>query len=167
MSNHTEFFLNRSGAVVQLECLEIAHPSFSQTFYIVRNATAGLTVTHEDSTTHDYIYVPVQIDRGNTSDDLDQKLSITLGELGRILPDEIDAVIAGEYADVRPTVRYRVYRSDNLSAPIETLKTLHVESMSRDASGTTTFVAQAAKLNSTKTGWTYSPELFPSIRGIS
>jgi hypothetical protein len=165
MSEYAEFFLNRSGAVVQLECLEIYHPSFSRSYYIVRNATEGVMVTHEDGSVHSYEYVPVQIDRGNTSDDLDQTLSITLGDLGTILPTELDAVVSGDFADIKPTIKYRIYRHDHLLAPIYTLKTLEVSNMSRNGAGVTTFVAKAQALNNTKTGDVYSFEMFPSLRG--
>lgn len=166
MSDYTEFFLNRSGAVVQLECLEVTHPSFAEPYYIVRNATMGVTVTHEDSTTHEYEYVPVQIERGNTSDDLDQSISLTIGDMGDRLARDVDAVLTGAYSDVKPQVKYRIYRHDQLTAPLLTIKTLEVANMTRDNSGLCTFTAQAERLNSVKTGVVYTVERFPMLRGF-
>ena len=165
MSEYAEFFLNRSGSVVQLECLEVSHPSFAQTYYVVRNAVAGVTVTHEDSTVHAYQYVPLLIERGSTTDDLDQSLRVSIADMGNQLADDIDAVLSGAFADVKPTIKYRLYRHDDLSAPIYTLKTLEVSNMSRDNSGSTTFVAMAQQLNNTKTGMIYSFVDYPSLRG--
>lgn len=166
MSEHSEFFLNRAGSVVRLECLEVAHPSFAETYYIVRNAVDGVTVTHEDATEHEYRYVPLMIERGGTSDDLDVSLRISIADMGTQLAADIDAVLSGAYADVKPTIKYRLYRHDDLSAPIYTLKTLEVSNMSRDNSGSTTFVAMAQQLNNTKTGQIYSFVDYPSLRGF-
>lgn len=166
MPSYSEFFLNRSGAVILLECIEFAHPSFSQTYRFVRNATDGVTVTHEDAATFNYEYLPLKIDRGNTSDDLDQTINITLGDLGTIFPAELDRIRNGAYFATKPTLKYRVYRDDDLSAPLMSIQLLEVGSMVRDGTGAATFTAQAAQLNSTKTGEIYSIDRFPMVRGF-
>ncbi|MEC7118979.1 MAG: DUF1833 family protein [Pseudomonadota bacterium] len=166
MPSFAESLLNRPAAVVMLECLEVSHPSFTQTYYIVRNAPDGVTVTHEDATTHDYVYYPVRIDRGSTTDDLDQSLSISLGELGTVLPSEIDLVLSGIFADIKPLVTYRVYQHTDLSQPVFLIEPLEVSSMSRDSAGVTTFTAKAQELNNTKTGELYTVELYPALRGF-
>lgn len=166
MSEYSEFFLNRSGSVVQLECIEFAHPAFASTFYVVRNSMDGVTVQHEDGTSHFYEYYPLQIDRGTTNDDLDQTLSITLGDMGAVLPVQIDAVNSSNFADIKPTIKFRIYRHDDLTKPIYSLQTLEVSSLSRDGTGAATFVAKAVELNNTKTGQIYSLNEYPSLRGF-
>jgi hypothetical protein len=86
--------------------------------------------------------------------------------MGTQLAADIDAVLAGAFYDIKPTVKYRLYRHDDLSAPIYTLKTLEVSNMSRDNSGSTTFVAMAQQLNNTKTGQIYSFVDYPALRGF-
>lgn len=166
MSEYTEYFLKRQGCQTPLECIEFAHPAFSKTYYIVRNNTFGITATHEDSTTHDYQYLPIKIDVGNTTDDLDQTLTITLADMGVELPKELDAVRLSEFADIKPTVKYRAYRHDDLSQPLVTLQLLDVNSLTRDATGLATFQAKAPELNNVKTGEIYSFDLFPMLRGF-
>ena len=42
MSDYTSFFLNASGAIVLLECIEVSHPSFSKTYRYVKNDEDGV-----------------------------------------------------------------------------------------------------------------------------
>lgn len=166
MPDYTEFFLNRAGSVIMLECLEFSHPSFSKTYYAVRNAPDGVTVTHEDGSSHLYEYVPLKIDRGNTTDDLDQKINIMLADLGRILPPEVDAVLSGPDAHIAPKLKYRAYRHDDLSQPLISLQVLDVTGLSRDTDGLTSFEAKAPELNNSRTGNIYSLDRFPLLRGV-
>lgn len=166
MADYAEFFLNRSGEVIQLECLEFSHPSFSKTYYIVRNAPGGVTVTHEDSSSHAYEYAPVTIERANSSDDLDQKISVSFGDLGQTLPPEVDAALSGAYANQPPKLRFRSYRSDDLSQPLISLQVLDVTGLMRDAAGVTAFEAKAPELNTNKTGNIYSFDRFPLLKGV-
>lgn len=92
MSNYSQFFLNSSSKVVQLELLEITHPSFTQVWRIVRNAIAGVTVTLEDASSKAFVYYPLKITPSGASSDLDQALEIMFGDLGSILPAELDRV---------------------------------------------------------------------------
>lgn len=93
MSNYSSFFLNSSANIVQLELLEIQHPDFSKVYRIVRNAIAGVTVTLEDTTSQTFDYYPVRITPTGASSDLDQSLEIMFGDLGTILPLELDRII--------------------------------------------------------------------------
>lgn len=166
MPDYTAFFLNRSGEVILYECLELSHPSFSKTYYVVRNAVGGVTVTHEDSSSHLYEYAPVNIERANTSDDLDQKITVSFGDLGRTLPPEVDAVQNGPYSTQPPKLKFRAYRSDDLSAPLLTLQVLDVTNIARNADGATVLEAMAPELNTNKTGNIYSLDRFPLLRGV-
>jgi hypothetical protein len=91
--SYAKFFLSGKSSVVQLELLEISHPNFSKVYRIVRNAIAGVTVTLEDSSVSTFDYYPCQIIPNGSKNDLDQTLQIALGDLGQILPQELDRVV--------------------------------------------------------------------------
>lgn len=163
--DYIAFFLNSRSGIVQYECIEFAHPSFSKTYRIVRNNAYGLTVTHEDGQQYLYDYYPLQIDAGNTKDDLDQSLNISIGDLGEELPAEFERALTGAYSEQAPTLKYRIYRSDVLTAPMYSLQTLEVTSVSMDGRAAT-FEAKAPELNNTKTGRLYTLDRFPMLRGF-
>jgi hypothetical protein len=165
MSEYSEFFLNAGSNVAELELLEISHPDFTKTYYIVRNAVNGITVTLEDDTVQEFIYYPLQIKPIGSGDDLDQVLQIQLGDLGTILPQELDAVsIAGTFG-TKPVLKYRTYRSDDLSAPLYGPITLEISALTFKKEGAA-FEAHAPRLNSTATGELYTTGRFPTLRGF-
>jgi hypothetical protein len=165
MSEYSEFFLNSGSNVAELELLEISHPSFSQTFYIVRNAVAGVTVTLEDASSQEFVYYPLQIQAIGSGDDLDQVLRIQLGDLGDLLPRELDAVSAAGTFGTKPTLIYRTYRSDDLSAPLYGPITLEISNLTFKREGAA-FEAHAPRLNKTATGELYTTTRFPMLRGF-
>ncbi|MEI7704986.1 MAG: DUF1833 family protein [Deltaproteobacteria bacterium] len=163
MSRHSEFFLNARSSVVQLELLEISHPAFTRAYRIVRNAIAGVTVTLEDSTSATFDYYPLRISPMAAKDDLDAGFSIQLGDLGQVLPVELDAVAEADGFATKPIVKYRVYRSDDLTAPILGPLVLEVVTFSftREVSS---FEARAPRFNLNRTGELYRVERFPMLR---
>ncbi len=164
MSTYTEFFFNSTASIVELECLEISHSAFSQTYRIVRNAVNGVSVTH-DGGAKAYTYYPVDIQRATESDDLDQILNITFGDLGAIIPTEIERVRAANKFGELPVVKYRTYRSDNLAAPMFGPLVLVIKKFSMKPEGAT-FEARAPQLNSSKTGERYSIARFSMLSGL-
>ena len=162
MSTYTEFFLNSSSSVVQLELLQMSHPSWSQTYYVVRNAVNGITVTLETGVQQFFQYYPMAIKYEGMKDDLDQTFSITFGDLGTVVPDEVDNMIADDTMDVKPTVIYRCYRSDDLTTPMLAPYYLEIQNMSFNTDGVT-FNAQAPQLNITTTGSEYTTDRFPTL----
>lgn len=166
MPDYVGFYLNSAGSVVRIECFELSHPSFSKTYRVVRNVTAGITVTHEDSLPYHYDYYPLKIDRSNTTDDLDEGLSIGMGALGDELPQEFDRVNDGAYSDIVPVLKYRVYRSDDLTAPMFGPSVLEVRGCNSDQSGQVSFEATAPRLNTTTTGEIYALDRFLMLRGF-
>lgn len=166
MSEYSDFFLNSKSSVVQLELFSISHPNFSKTYRIVRNAVNGVTVTHEDGGVFFYEYAPCKIKAHGARDDLDHFIEITFGDLGEIIPLEMDNVMSAPGGmSIKPTVRYRVYRSDQLSSPLHGPLTLEVASFSFTREGAT-FEARAPALNLTRTGQIYSMVRFPMLRGF-
>jgi hypothetical protein len=166
MSKYSQFFLDSASSVVDIETLEISHPSFSKTYYIVRNAINGVTVTLEDGVTSQaFDYYPLSIKQTGASDDLDQKMQIQLGDLGDVVPAEIDACVADATLLTKPTLIYRGYRSDDLTAPMEGPFIYEITSIAQK-SDAAAFNAQAPSLNTSRTGEAYSMDRFPMLAGF-
>lgn len=163
---YNRYFLASRTTVVQLETIEISHPAFSKTYRVVRNATKGVTVRLETGGTASFEYYPLKIVPKAARDDLDQNITITFGDLGEILPLELDRVM--NYAggmDIKPVVKYRVYRSDDLDHVLYGPLVLEVEAFTFNREGST-FDAKAPSLNLTRTGEIYSLTRFPGLRGF-
>lgn len=165
MSSYTEYFLNSQSNVVQLECLEISHSMFSQTYYIVRNAVGGVTVTHEDTSSHSYVYYPLRLSLTGPRDDLEHILKVELGDLGDLIPTELDNIRATDGFNELPAVIYRVYRSDTLTSPLYGPIVLQLKTFGLTSTGAA-FEAKAPSLNSNKTGEAYTLPRFPMLRGL-
>jgi hypothetical protein len=167
VSSYISFFLNSKSSVVHLETLEISHPSFSQVYFIVRNAVNGLTAMLEDGVTEQaFVYYPVQITPSGAEDDLDQILNITFGDLGEMLPQAIDRAVVAGTMSVKPVVTYRVYRSDDLSGPVDGPFIYEISNISTKKAGAT-FQATAPKLNLNQTGEAYRMDRFPMLRAFT
>lgn len=165
MSDYVAFFLNTQSSVIALDCIEISHPSFASTLYFVRNVPDGIVLIHEDNLSHYYTYQPMKIDRSNVSNDLEQTMQITLADLDDSFINAIKNIRHSAYPRVKPKIKYRLYRDDDLSSPVMSLQTLEIANVSKDKSGNVSFEAKAPELNSVKTGKTYGVEDFPMLRG--
>lgn len=165
MSTYAEFFLNSRSSVVQLELIEITHSKFTKIYRVVRNAVQGITVTLETGGQATFEYYPLKIENNGAKDDLDQSFTFTLGDLGEVLPLELDSVAAQDGFGEKPRVVYRTYRSDDLTRPLFGPILLEVESFAFNREGST-FTAKAPSLNINKTGETYLLERFPMLRGF-
>lgn len=161
MTDYVGFFLNGGGDVMQLECVEISHPSFTDTFRYVKNDTDGLIAGGTF-----YQYQPMSIERNNVSNDLDQTMSITIADMQDELSLAVRAIQKSAYPTTRPSIVYKIFRSDELDAPMLTLQTLEAKTISKNSEGLVTFEAQAPELNSVKTGVQYTLENAPLLRGI-
>jgi hypothetical protein len=125
----------------------------------------GITVTHEDASSYAYTYYPLECKLTGPRDDLDHMLTVNLGDLGELIPDEIDNVReANTFAEL-PVVRYRTYRSDNLDEPLYGPIELEVKNLNFTSEGCT-FEARAPSLNVNRTGEIYSLPRFPMLRGL-
>lgn len=164
VDNREPFFLNSEAEIVQFETLEISHPNFSQTYRFIRNHGDGLTVTLEDAlgdATFDYR--PMEITDTSLADDLDFILEISLFDLGSILPAELEAVLIANGSDTKPTLIYRTYRSDDLTAPMWGPITLEVQKFAFNRQGAT-FEASTPRANKNRTGEIYTVDRFPMLR---
>lgn len=170
MSEYTEYFLNSKSSVVQLELLEITHPSFTKPYRIVRNAIRGVTVTLEGTAPGNgasvhFDYYPLKITPNETRDNLDCAFNIEVGDLGEVLPIELDAVSAADTFETKPTVIYRTYRSDDLTKPLFGPLILEIGEINFNDTGAV-FEAKAPSLNVSQTGEIYSVSRFPMLRGF-
>lgn len=163
MSNQLEEYLFATQPAYLIECIEIKHSLWENPLRYVTNMADGVSVGH-DSSYFNYEYVPLQIDKGSSSDDLDQSLSITIGDLGDIVPDLIDQILDAGSTE-RPQVTYRAYSSLDLSQPILVIDHLEVTDQSSDYQGTT-FNAEAPKLNAVGTGLLFTKANFPTLIGF-
>lgn len=165
MSKYSEYFLNSGSSVVQLELIEISHSALSKVYRIVRNAINGITVKLEDGSVENFEYYPLAISPISSTDDLDQTLKISLGDLGEILPLEFDLIHKSDSFNEKPIVKYRVYRSDDLNNVLVGPLILEVKTFSFTKEGAT-FEAKAPSVNINKTGEVYKIDRFPMLRGF-
>ena len=165
-----DFHLDSVSSVVLLETLEISHSLWPAPIRIVTNHPDGVAVTLENGKPAIFEFIPLMIQRGNTSDDLDQTLNITVGDLGEIVPPLIQK-IRDASSDEKPQVIYRSFAFDAASmvltkqTPIEIIRGLSVAKMNQDYQATT-FEAATSGKNSVKTGRTYNFKEYPDLRGL-
>lgn len=165
-----DFHLDSVSSVVLLETLEISHSLWPAPIRIVTNHPDGISVTLENGQPAIFEFIPLLIQRGNTSDDLDQTLNITVGDLGEIVPPLIQK-IRDASSDEKPQVIYRSFAFDAASmvltkqTPIEIIRGLSVAKMNQDYQATT-FEAATSGKNSVKTGRTYNFKEYPDLRGL-
>lgn len=166
MSAYSEYFLNSRSSIVQLELVEITHPNFTQPYRIVRNARDGITVDlADDEQGVEFEYFPLRVEPQGARDDLDASIKVDLGDVGEVVPAEVDAVAEAGGFLTKPAVRYWTFRSDQLGAPIYGPLHLEIPSFSFTPEGSS-FEAKAPSLNSNKTGIRYTLEDFPMLRGF-
>lgn len=165
-----DFHLDSVSSVVLLETLEISHSLWPAPIRIVTNHPDGVAVTLENNQQAFFEFIPLMIQRGNTSDDLDQTLNITVGDLGEIVPPLIQKIREAS-SDEKPQVIYRSFAFDAASmvltkpTPIEIIRGLYVAKMNQDYQATT-FEAATSGKNSVKTGRTYNFKEYPDLRGL-
>jgi len=164
-NEYAKFFLNRKVDIYQLECIELSHPSFLNIYRVVRNHDQGVYVQHKEGSGQVfYEYLPMSIQRSGMLGDLDQTLTVSISGLGDVLPDEFERVIEGQYSDVKPSVNYRLYSSDNLNTPIHYLLGLKLSGISMNHKAVT-FKAESPRLNTAKTGDIFALDRFSGLKG--
>jgi hypothetical protein len=166
MSALSEYYLDSRSTIVQLDLVEVSHPDFSQPYRIVRNARKGVTVDlSPDELAVPFVFYPAKVESLGVRDDLDAAIRVDIGDLGELIPGEIDAVTEAGGFMTKPTVRYWTFRSDQLTAPIYGPLHLEIPSISFSEEGAS-FEAKAPSLNSSKTGERYTLDTFVMLRGF-
>lgn len=166
MSAYSEYFLKTNRDILQYETIEISHPSLTHTYRVVRNAVNGITAKLETGVVVPFIYYPMKATSLGTRDDLDQGIRISLGDLGEVLPREIDRIQIDDTFGIKPEVAYRAFRSDQLMVgPMVGPLRLEVTNFTFAKEGST-FEAKAPSLNMNLTGEAYTLTRFPMLRGF-
>ena len=166
MSAYASFFFNSLSSVAQFDTIQFSHPSFSQTYSIVLNNVSGVQLTLETGASLFFNYLPLSIVPTGTSDDLDQTLKIQFGDLGTLIPQEIDNVIRAGTALTKPSLIYRLYRSDQLTAPMDGPYRFEITQVVTTAKNGAALLAQAPRLNLSQTGEVYRLNRFPALRSF-
>lgn len=160
-----QYFLRSARDVVQLDLIEFSHPAFTQVYRRVRNARDGIMVTLETGAQAFFDWYPMAITDMGSSSDLDNGVRIDFGDLGELLPRELDAVYNADAMATKPVVIYRCYRSDDLSAPLIGPLRLEATNFSFKREGAS-FEAAAPYVNINRTGETYNLTQFFTLRGF-
>lgn len=163
---YVDFYLGSSSAVFELHTLQVSQSSFSRVYHFQPYYREGLWLRDESGEQQFFEWMPMRLEPLEERGDLGFGLTVTLGDLGEILPDEIQrAREAGTLVTDPAVVRYRIYRSDNLDAPMYGPITLQAKTITRSGQGAQ-FEAKAPQINATKTGMVYRTDLFPTLLGF-
>lgn len=162
MANQNSFFLTDTSAVRKVDTIELNHPDWSKPFFFQSEwIDEDMVANNEDGAKVTYQYQLFQVDRNNVVADLDQGVSITFADY----IDELKTAINSADHMKAVTLKYRMFRDDDLSSPLDFIQTLQVLKVNNDANGTVTFEASAEQLNSVKTGDVYTINKFPALKG--
>lgn len=161
---YIDFFLNCSIEVSQIETVEISHPSFTETRYLVRNSLKPFTAKDESGVTKTFQYAPMQINASTVKDNMDASIEINLGDVGTIIGVEVERMENDDTFDIEPKLVYRLYRSDDKNSPMLISK-LDVTDLVMTKDGCK-ITASAPKFNVNKTGERYTISRFPMLRGV-
>lgn len=164
MSDYSEYFLNSSADIVQLELFEFTHPNFSRTYRVVRNKTDGFTAT-VDGASQIFQYYPLKVTPSSDKANLDHALKLEFGDLGEVLPSELDLIRAAGNLITKPAARYWIFRSDRPTVALFGPITLEIERISFTRQGAS-FEIKAPTVNNNRTGELYKLERFPLLRGF-
>lgn len=161
---YAQFYLGTPANIIEFELVEITHQSFSQAWRVVRNKPGGLTVSL-DGGLATFVYYPLRIVAKASRTDLNYSLTITLGDLGTIIPDEMARVrVAGTWL-IKPTLRYMTFKSSDLTTPLFGPLSLEIPSFPIQSEGTE-FSASAPSIDNNLTGEPYDPNRFPTLRSL-
>lgn len=161
-----DYFFGAPRRTAAIQTVQISQPSFSQIWRLQARYRDGIWARLEGGELVFFQYAPLLLKPLEDMGTLDFGMSITVGDLGEILPDEIQrARAAGTLRTSPPKVVYRAYRSDNFEAPMYGPLTLQARPITRSVEGAQ-FDATAPQVNVGKTGMLYRTDLFPMLRGF-
>ena len=163
-SEYSAFFLNSASSVIEYETIEISHTDFTQSYWIVRNNVNGLTATDETSTSRTFVFYPLKVEFSEDRNDMDYSLRIDIGDVGEVLPSELDSIATADGWGEKPVLKYRTFRSDDLTQPLFGPITLEIGQLTFNATGCS-FEAKAPAVTLTKCGERYTLDRFPGLRG--
>lgn len=164
--DYVDFFFGAPQSASELQTLEISQPSFSQVWRFQSHYREGFYARLETGEQVFFQYVPMRLKPLEERANLDFGLTVILGDLGEILPDEIQrARTAGTLRTNPPVVKYRAYRTDNLESPMFGPVSLQARQIARSEDGAK-FNAMAPEANANRTGILYRSDVFPMLLGF-
>lgn len=163
MTAFTDYILSAEPNDVYLETLQLSHPSWSQTYRIIRNDCLGRTLTTE-SGTFPFVYYPVEIKFSPDKTDLDKTLSFVVGDLGEIIPSEVLRMQEADTMTTKPVLTYRGYSSESNSMVYGPV-TFDVKGLSVISEGAR-IDAGAPSVNSSRTGRKATVETIATLKGF-
>lgn len=165
-TDYEKFFLNSRSNVIYYECIEIAHPDFTETYRIVRNSTSGLSVQHEDPPNkYIYTYYPMKITSLGSLEDLDFGFTCSIGDLDGNLQRELDRINENDGFLTKPSFTLRGYRGDQLDTPLIGPFVLQVNEIAWNKDGAE-FDATASLQNVRSSGRRYNIREWPQMKGL-
>jgi hypothetical protein len=165
----SDLLLGTPPYIVQLQLAEFDHPAFGGSPYrVIRNSGRnGLEVTHEGPAgPFIYTYFPMDIKMAGSGNDLDQTIEVTVGDLGEILPFTLELISAANSWSQKPTLKYREYRSDDLSAPVYGPLEFRIDVIAFNHTGCV-MKGKATSFNQGRVGVYYTDELFPMLKNVT
>ena len=168
------YFLAGNPDDVLFQTIEISHPAFRNEHRFVANKADGLYVPFESEDENGnpvasqlfYEYAPLDIKLGESTESLDQYIEVTIGDLGDILPSEIEAIRSDEFSSMqKPEVVYAEFLASNLNEPTLVIGNLEISQYTMKT-GMAVFKCEVKKLNTRKTGVTYNLKDFPIMWGL-
>lgn len=168
MSDYSDYFLGGTRDEIRLETIEIAHADMSQSYYIQYQDPAGFSAAIDDAsppTMATFEYFPMRIVALKSEASLEQVVRVEWGDLGDVLPTEIDAIVSAGGIATKPTLKYREFLASDLTAPIKGPITLQIHSISRNSEGAS-FEARPSSTNRSRTGEIQTIDRFPGLLGF-
>lgn len=154
-----DFYLKATSGIARIDAIELSHPDFPTIYLQNYDDEQDLPLVFNDAAQL-HKYAQFDVGRGNSAPDLEQSFTINLLEE----VDEINMLIDSA-SHLQPiTFKWRWYRSDDYSAPIETIESLTIANISFNGNGFS-FTASAEPLNSVATGRIYTLENYPMLKG--
>ena len=162
--SEVDFVFTAPSSVMRYQTIEVSHTSFGNTFRAVSNDAYGITAK-VDGVDRNFDYVPMEIMRANQDGNLSRNVKVRLADLGEELGHRIENAFNLGTMITQPKLISREYRSDDLSAPLNT-KVYWISDCAYSGEGVE-ITAGEQVLNITRTGEIYDFNKFASLRGVA
>lgn len=162
----TKLLANRVAGKTELETIEVSHPDFSKTFYLVRNLTTGFTGQLENGGSASFIYCPMRWERGNSENNLDYDLKITFQDLNTLIAPEVNSIpVDSEVMPVAVIRSYIYQRNGTIGGIADGPYRLTIRDITFTPEGCA-FSASAKPLNNSGCGELYTFRRFETLKGF-
>lgn len=162
----TKLLANRVAGKTELETIEIYHPDFTRTFYLVRNLTTGFIAKTEDGVQRNFEYCPMRWERGNSENNLDYDLKITFQDLNILIAPEIYSIpIESEVMPIAVIRSYIYQRDGTIGGIADGPYRLTIRDITFTPEGCA-FSASAKPLNRSGSGEIYTFRRFETLKGF-